>query len=238
MSWQMLGESAQRFKDFVPKGCSVLEIGCSSGSFLSHIQKDYDPYGLEWNPDDAAYVRDVGELPCEEGTLDDCYPGRRFGAIAALQVLEHQADPVAFLKQVRSRLIGGGYLYLELPNASNILLTAIDAPAYRDFFYTEPHITYWEPETLATALQALGFEAAVSVRQRYGIANHINWFLHGKPMADSKQGTDYLEMVPKEHPLYGIMSRTTGKLDKEYRVQLTTLKGGDIITAACRKRDI
>lgn len=237
--WQQMWEVSFKVRDFIPKGSSILEIGCSSGALLDNLNKaGYDVYGLEWNPEDAAYVRDVGGLPCEESSLEECYPGKTFDAIVHIAVFEHQPDPLDFLKKIRSRLKGGGYMYFETPNVMNALLTAYDIDEYKDFFYTEPHLTYWMRENVMTALQATAFEAKISIRQRYGIANHINWMLHREPMKSGKQGMDYLQLVPKGHPLYGIMSRTTGKLDKEFRLQLVTLLGGDTIAAACRRRDI
>lgn len=232
-------EPAGRIKDFVPEGSSLLEVGCSSGALLGHLQKyNYDLYGSEWNAEDAAYLRDVGEIPCEEADVEDIYPGKTFTAIVAMEVLEHQPDPIAFLRKLKDRLIGGGYLYLEIPNANNALLTVYGIPEYKDFFYTEPHITYWTPETLAATLSSLGFESKVGTRQRYGLANHLNWITHHEPTPDYKTATDYMNFVSKEHPLYAPMARLTGKLDKEYRIQLETLKAADTIIASCRRRSI
>jgi SAM-dependent methyltransferase len=237
--WSASLGQAGRIKEWLPKGCSVLEVGCSSGYLLDHLQQDgYDVYGAEWNPEDAEWVRDVGGVPCEEGYLDEVYPDKQFTAIIALQVLEHQPDPIAFLRQAKDRLIGGGYLYLELPSAAEALLTVYGVPEYKDFFYRESHITYWQVETLSSVLGALGFEASVSVRQRYSLLDHMHWMINRGPMASFKEATDFMDFTPKTHPLYGVMARTTGKLDKEYRIQLETLKAGDTIIAKARRRTI
>ena len=217
----------------------MLEVGCSSGYFMDALfHNGYDVFGAEWNPDDAAYVREVGEMPCEEGTLAEVYPDQKFTAIAALHVMEHQPDPLEFLRQCKSRLIGGGYLYLELPNSQEALLTIYDVPEYAERYYRESHITYWMPETLVTVLGALGFEASVTLRQRYSLANHINWVQNHQPMSDWQKATNYLELVNEAHPMYPILFRTTYKLDREYRLQLETIKAADTIVATCRMRFI
>jgi SAM-dependent methyltransferase len=231
-------EIAARFKKDVPPGGSLLEIGCSSGYLLDAIGPKYDRFGCEWNPDDAAYVRDVGDMPCEEGEIADIYPDKVFNAIVAVQVLEHQADPVQFLKDCKERLIGGGYLYLELPNAWDAMVTVYQNEAYRNFWYREPHITYWTRETLASVLGSLHFEASVRATQRYGLMNHVNWSLHGAPMEDVDRARGYLSWVHPDHPLAGVMNRSLNRLDKEYRTILTTYGCADTMYAICRRRDI
>jgi SAM-dependent methyltransferase len=168
------------FKEEIPKGGSVLEIGCSAGFFLDTIRDDYEVFGAEWNPEDAAYVRDVGEIPCEEGDLADIYPGKKFSAICAYQVLEHQADPIAWFKQVGERLVGGGHLIIEVPNSEDALLTLYNIPAYRDFWYREPHICNFNLSNLVSAASVAGYEARAFSRQEFSLWNHMNWVWNEK----------------------------------------------------------
>jgi SAM-dependent methyltransferase len=229
--------AASAFREFVEPGASVLEIGCSAGGFLSHIYEDYDCYGLEWNPDDAAYVRDVGELPCEETTLEECYPGKQFTAIVARAVFEHMPDPVAFLESIRDRLIGGGYLYMEMPNANTALAAVYACKPFQDWWFNEAHITYWEPEVLAQLLTVTGFEARIRPVQRYGMLNAINWLLKGEPMP-REQGLNAWKPVDKRHPAATPLNRICSKLDKEYRIQMETLGMADQIKVMARRREI
>ena len=232
-------ETARRFTDKIPTGLSVLEIGCSSGYFLDAIQaQGYDVFGSEWNAEDAAYVRDIGGLECEEGEIEDIYPGKTFGCIAALQVLEHQPDPLRWLKRIKQRIVGGGYLYLELPNVTDALLSVYRLKEYRKFWYREPHITYWEAETLASALGAAGFEAQVSYRQRYGYINHMEWALHRKPMLRFDEASGYLRPIDLDHPIASIFNRMTFKWDKEYRANLETMRCADTLVAVARRIEI
>ena len=234
-----MSEPADRFSKLVPKGTSVLDIGCSSGYFMDALQtKGYDVYGVEWNPEDAKFVREVGGLPCEEGTLDEIYPGKTFGAITLLQVLEHQPDPIEFIRQCKRKLIGGGYMYIEVPSSQEALLTIYSIPEYINRFYRESHITYWQAETMASFVGAMGFEASITTRQRYGLLDHINWCYRNEPTPKYRDATDYLNLVDAKHPCHAILSRTTGKVDREYRLQLETLKAGDTVVATCQTRKI
>lgn len=234
----LMQDRASRFKKFVPPGASVLEVGCSAGFFLDAIGDKYDRFGSEWNLEDAAFVRDIREMPCEEDDLLEVYGDRKFTAIAALDVLEHQLDPAQFLRDCKERLIGGGYLYLEVPNARDALLTVYGIDGFAEWWYRKPHITYWTRETLAATLGALGFEARINGAQRYGLMNHLNWLLNEEPMANVQEAQLILQPVSDQHPLAGIMNRSIGRLDKEYRADMESLGCNDTLVALCRRREI
>jgi SAM-dependent methyltransferase len=238
MMYPLMNERARFFKDHVPVGGSVLEIGCSSGFFLGAIKDDYDVYGAEWNPEDAAYVRDVGGIPCEEGDIDDIYPGKQFSAIAAYHVLEHQPDPVGWLKKLHGRLIGGGHLMIEVPNSEEALLTLYDIPEFRDFWYREPHICYFNLPNLVNTLHQADFEVRGHTHQRYSLMNHMNWMWNRRPMPDPMDAQSFYHPVHPKHPAAGVMNRLFEKLDKEYRLTLDTYKAGDTLRAHGRKIEI
>mgnify|MGYP006397570463 CR=1 FL=1 len=235
-SWR----SAKEFMTTVPEGASVLEVGCSTGGFLSHLQANnrYDLYGAEWDSESADYVRRVGELPCEEGDITEIYPGKTFTAIVANQVLEHQPDPEKFLQDLKSRLIGGGYLFLELPNANDALLSMYESEAYAEFWYRRPHITYWEAETLGQLLAVLGFEARIRGFQRYGLANHVNWLINGEPMQDPRMARRLMKPVPQTNRGALPLNRVWTMLDNHYRIQMETLYCTDSLRAICQRREI
>jgi SAM-dependent methyltransferase len=234
----LMEERARFFKDHVPEGGSVLEIGCSSGFFLDAIRDSYDVYGAEWNPEDAAYVRDVGEIPCEEGDIADIYPGKKFSVIAMYQVLEHQPNPVEWLKVVRERLIGGGHIMVEVPNAEEALMTLYDIPEFRDFWYREPHVNYFNLTNLVNTLHFADFEVRAHTHQRYGLLNHLNWIWNRAPMGDPTQGQNFFHPVREGHPAAPVMNRLFEKMDKEYRLTLDTYKAGDTLRAHGRKIEI
>lgn len=234
----LMADSAKHFKENVPKGTSVLEIGCSSGGFISHLVDDYDCYGNEWNPEDAAFVRDVGEIPCEEGDLPDIYPGKTFGAVVANAVIEHVLDPILWLQQIREKMIGGGFLYLETPNANDILVSVYDIPEYKNWWYREPHITYWNADVLASAFTSLGFEARISFFQRYGLKNHHHWLETGTPMDDPIEARETYRPVHLDHPAAAVVNREWVRLDKQYRVMVQALLATDSLRVMARRRDI
>jgi SAM-dependent methyltransferase len=132
--------SYRAFRNAVPTGGKVLDIGCSAGGFLSLLEHDYDCIGLEWNTEDATFVQDVGELPCSQESITECFPEMTFDAIVARQVLEHQIAPHQFLEDCLSRLAPGGVLFMEMPNN--------DYPHNSSDWYATPHCLYWNAKSL------------------------------------------------------------------------------------------
>lgn len=228
---------AEAVKELVPVGGSILDIGCSAGGLLAHLEHDYEVYGAEWNAEDRAFVLSSG-VPCEDGDIKDIFPGKKFTAITAIDVIEHQPDPVEFLRDIRSRLIGGGYLYMETPNVDDALLSQYDIPEFSEYWYRQPHITYWNAGTLAQLLTWLGFEARLDWRQRYGLASHMRWLDQGKPMVDPYAARNLMKPVSTDKGTAPALNRIWAKLDHEYRIQLRTLYACDTITVRARMREI
>jgi SAM-dependent methyltransferase len=229
--------SAEAIKGFIPEGGNILEIGCSAGGLLAHLENSYELYGAEWNEEDAAFVREAG-IPVESGDISEVYPGKTFTGIVAIQVIEHQPDPVGFLRQIKERLIGGGYLYMETPNVDDALLSQYDIPEFADFWYRQPHITYWNAHSMASLLTWLGFEARIDWVQRYGLATHMNWLQGRGPMKDLYAARKYMKPVDPKKRSASALNRVWTKLDHEYRVQLRTLYACDTITVKARLRQI
>jgi len=131
---------------------SVLDIGCSEGSFLRMFQKHgWQPCGIEPSSfgrfGRARYGLDVREGLFEEIDLDE----HSFDLVAALRVLEHIANPREFLSRIDSLLKQEGLLYLEVPNVWN--------PRHhlREFLGAQ-HLRLFSKETLLLFLAQMGFE--------------------------------------------------------------------------------
>jgi SAM-dependent methyltransferase len=231
-------QTSKNVMEHFPEGGSVLEIGCSTGGLLSHLTEKYELFGNEWNPEDAAYVRDVGEIPCEEGDLPDIYPDKKFTAIIACAVLEHVPNPREWLLQVRDKLIGGGWLYIETPSVNDAMVSVYQIPSYANFWYREPHITYWPADLLADVVSHCGMEARVTQYQRYGLLNHMSWFNTGAPMQDPMAARQYFKPVHPKHPLAPMDNRHWLAADRSYRLHRECTLSADTLKCLARRREI
>lgn len=146
---------------------SVLDIGCGGGTLL-HTLGERMPLGpvcgVELNP---AYAELASRRLCAD-VRNEAYAcglfGRSFDLLVCTKVLEHVPDPLPFLAEMGRDLSEGGFLFLEVPDVSDLLHLPPDNPR----FYI-PHIHFFSAATLGALLVRAGFavrETRVSVTHR------------------------------------------------------------------------
>lgn len=135
-------------------GRNLLEYGCSYGTFLQLARlRGARVSGIE--PDQAArtYVSSLG-IPVEPAA-----PPTRSGEpdadiVCAFQVLEHVADPNAFIAAAARRLHRHGRLLLGVPNGRE---AEVVGPAWAGFRVDLEHFNYFSIGTLSRLLAQHGF---------------------------------------------------------------------------------
>lgn len=172
------------------KDMRVLDVGCSAGQFLNALKgRVKTRIGLELNADDVAFIRKRLDFSVYNEPIEQvCIKEGPFDLVTALQVLEHVEHPVDFLRHLGKNLKKNGYLYLELPNIDDVLLSQYKVSGYIDFYYREPHLSYFSAKTLARALKEAGFKGRIKTVQRYSLLNHIHWIQAGQPQPDFRAG--------------------------------------------------
>jgi len=139
--------------EFGTQPCSLLEVGCGDGSFLSHAAGFFDSVvGIEPSAPFAAAARSLGHEVIEAYVGNNPpLTARRFHAFASRQVFEHLSDPVDVLLGVRRLLVPGAVGLIEVPNGSR---------AFRlgRFFEVFPdHVNYFSPISLTALASTAGF---------------------------------------------------------------------------------
>jgi SAM-dependent methyltransferase len=94
---------------------SLLDIGCGDGLFFDQLARFGEVWGVESDesmvPADSRHRARI-----HVGPFDASFkPGRRFGLVAMLDVLEHLSEPVAALEHVRRLLEPDGRLLITVP---------------------------------------------------------------------------------------------------------------------------
>jgi 2-polyprenyl-3-methyl-5-hydroxy-6-metoxy-1,4-benzoquinol methylase len=103
------------------KPCRLLEIGCGSGEFLSHMQQSgWDVEGIDFDAKAVENVREKYGINARVGSLENFrYAEKSFDAITMNHVIEHVHDPVSLLQECYRILKPGGYLVLVTPNINS-----------------------------------------------------------------------------------------------------------------------
>lgn len=136
------------------RGKRVVEIGCGNGDFLRLICALSGGEGIGFDPSfDAARTRMPASITVIPDVYRELYAGYSGDLFCFRHTLEHVADPVGFLRQVRQTLgKSGAPVYCEVPDIRWIL----EQRAFWDFFYE--HCNYFSSASLARLFAATGFE--------------------------------------------------------------------------------
>ncbi len=129
-----------------------LDFGCGTGGLVQYLRSQgVDAIGFEqgWC---AELLRKNGNPTIDEDDFDRY--GGSFDIVSAVEVIEHTPDPVAMLRSIRGLLRPGGLLFITTGNAQSFH----DRITSWRYVTPEVHISYFEPSTLARALEAAGFE--------------------------------------------------------------------------------
>lgn len=161
---------------------TVADIGCAAGSLLDHLrgytenQIGIEPYGVYR---ESLASRGYSTYQYASDALES-WAGRVDMAFS-MQVIEHTANPRAFLEEIRPLLAPQGRLVISTPNLRDILFDLLpeEFPA---FFYRMVHRWYFDALSLSNCAQMAGYKV-VQMRpvHRYGMANALHWLRDCKP---------------------------------------------------------
>lgn len=145
-------------------GKSLLDVGCGGGYFL-RIARQLGAVVQGVEPSTAGSRQTSRQdIPVFHGMLDDfvaSVSGRQFDIITANHVLEHAPDPIVTLRQMKSLLAPGGFIWISVPNA--------------DCFFSRKLGKHWHSADLpyhlhqfsTASLMLAGKSAGLSVRKSY-----------------------------------------------------------------------
>lgn len=170
--------------EVLPARGRVLEVGCSSGFMLYPLaDAGYECVGVEPSGVFRDYLRER-KVTCHDSldALRSSSPADgSFDVIMHFFVLEHVADPEAFLRAQMDLLRPGGVLVCEVPNAADALATVYDIPAFERFYWSVAHHWYFTERSLGHLLARFGCDWELRREQRYDLSNHMVWARDGKP---------------------------------------------------------
>jgi SAM-dependent methyltransferase len=161
--WQWRRRRALLLREARP-GERVLDLGCGAGRFVAALRDaGADPVGIELAEGalararrtapgaDLRLVEPDGSLPLAHGEID---------LVWCSEVLEHVADTIAFVTEIRRVLRPGGRLLLTVPDhgrVKRITLAVADYDAHYDPL--GEHLRFYTRRSLTRVLEATGFSA-------------------------------------------------------------------------------
>jgi SAM-dependent methyltransferase len=135
----------------------LLEVGAGAGFFLDEARKQgFNPFAIEFNPSQAAYISDSLGIPCEARSLSDApFPGKAFDVVYHCDVISHFHDPFAEFRAFHDALRNDGLMVFETGNLGDVdhrYFGAIEKFQYPD------HLFFFSTGNIEALLEATGFE--------------------------------------------------------------------------------
>jgi len=158
------GSATKRWKNQVKlishynRAGAILDIGCSSGGFLSTMKgTSWDLYGIEMEESTAERARSAtGARVFVGDAVEAPFLPASFDVITCFDVLEHVYSPREFLTKVLEWLKPGGIYYAMMPN-----IDSWEARLFRTHWYgleLPRHLFHFSPRSLRYLMTELGFE--------------------------------------------------------------------------------
>lgn len=152
--WRRQREIVERYSD----GGALLDVGCSSGAFLSTLKAGpWALYGIEQEATTAERARTTTGAEVFVGDVERApFAPASFDVITCFDVLEHVYQPRHLLERVLEWLRPGGIFLAQVPN-----IDSWEARAFGTYWYgleLPRHISHFSPASLRFITKNIGFE--------------------------------------------------------------------------------
>ena len=176
----------QFIQKIISKKSRVLEIGSGHGFFLEIMKTNgFDIIGYDISKEKRKYSKKITNVPVYDININsEISLGNKFDIVVLFHTLEHIADPITLLKNIKKLLKPKGKILIEVPNSDDFHLKL--NKFYKEFYWERAHIHYFNPKILKNVIHKSGFKniRVVGV-QRYGIENFFHWKLKNKPQMEN-----------------------------------------------------
>lgn len=171
----------------IPRGISILDVGCVNHDasraddpnwLHQHLDARGDVLGIDYLAADIRELQAEGwNVECADAEVMDL--GETFDVIVAGELIEHLANPGAFLTRARDHLSDTGRLILTTPNPWGVTyLKRLVTPG--EVHCNDEHTCWLDRRTLRQLLERHGFEVAEHefIRppiRRDGHGEYLSW---------------------------------------------------------------
>ena len=155
-------------------GTKLLDIGCSSGYFLSlATEQGLETFGIEPNRSESDYAIENG-IKVIGSTISDLHTDTKFDVITLWDVLEHIRGPVNYLREVRKFLNPNGVVFVQVPS-SDSLAARVMRDACNMFDGIE-HLTLFSARSVDIAFSNAGYlpiKKQTVISEIFALSNYL-----------------------------------------------------------------
>ena len=143
----------------------MLEIGCSSGSYMHRMAvQNWDVEGIEFSPFAAMNARSFG-FKVHIGSVESAPdPEYQYDIVVGWMVLEHLHEPVKVLKKLKRWTKPNGWIAISVPNAASL-----EFKIFKDLWYAlqlPTHLYHFTPDTIKKLFEYSGWNVEKVLHQQ------------------------------------------------------------------------
>ena len=138
----------------------LLDVGCSSGAFLTIANKlGFQAEGVEPAPQAAQGACSSG-LKVHQGFLEDIkFPANTFDIVTMFEVIEHVRDAFSLLNECHRIIKPGGLLMIGTANTDSWTASIMKSRwEYFDITRHGGHISFFNPQSIRVLAERSGFK--------------------------------------------------------------------------------
>nr|VFK27772.1 MAG: Methyltransferase domain-containing protein [Candidatus Kentron sp. MB]VFK30238.1 MAG: Methyltransferase domain-containing protein [Candidatus Kentron sp. MB]VFK75146.1 MAG: Methyltransferase domain-containing protein [Candidatus Kentron sp. MB] len=180
-----------------PSSRLILDIGCSSGTFLDAAKKrGWETYGIELN--EAEFKQSVSKgHKVYSDSIQNMAPEETFDAITMWDVFEHIKEGESYLNFVKSCLNKTGIIFLQIPSSASLAARILHEEC--NMFDGLEHVNLYCMESISILFRKCGLKMmnVTTVISEIGVIN--NYLNYDNPyFGNSKNREDILSLVDEK----------------------------------------
>lgn len=158
---------------------NILDIGCSSGTFLDLAKKrNLNTYGVELNQTEYEFAKQKGHTVYNE-LLENINFNEKFDVVTLWDVFEHLIDGEFYLNEIKKVLSSSGVLFLQIPSSDSLAAKILREKC--NMYDGLEHVNLYGANTIRKLAEKCDFEvlSLKTVISEIGVIN--NYFNYEDP---------------------------------------------------------
>lgn len=151
---------------------SVLDLGCGSGEIIVALKRRFPKliaHGIDINPS-AKEAEKFADVKIRVGQFPDTSFNVKYDLVILSGFLEHQKNPILFLKQIKKIIKSNGTIFVEIPDAFSILTKRQDLAQKRVHdIMNDEHLHHFSLNSLLKVVGKAGFVVVQHHKSSKGI---------------------------------------------------------------------
>lgn len=222
----------KQFKKNINDKTKYLEIGCSFGGILQHVNKlnieTCD--AIEPNVQDCEFSRNMYK---NSNIINDFFENhnfeKKYNLVVSFEVLEHIFNISNFFTKLLSILESSAKVNFEVPNHNDALLINYKVARYQSFYYHKSHVHYFTPESLIRIFSHFRIMGKVKSFQMYPFFNQIYWLYNNSPQGSAKDALKYPCVNANENNINKKIYKFYKKVNSKYQKLMNNGLCGDCL---------